>query len=59
VDWFNELGIYLGLFSGAPALAMDLATTPGLDAERHGYNIGYHLQNAAESFSAYPSGPGA
>lgn len=59
MDWFNELGIYLNLFRGAPALAMDVSTVPGLDAEREGYNIGYHLQNAPESFSAYPSGPGA
>jgi hypothetical protein len=59
VDWFNELGIYVGLLSGAPALAVDMAGTPGLDAEQHGYKMGYHLQNAPESFSAYPTGPGA
>lgn len=59
MDWFNELGVYVNLFAGAPALAVDMATTPGLDAERHGYNMGYHLQNAPEQFSAYPSGLGA
>lgn len=58
MDWFNEMGIYLHLFSGAPAVAVDMATTPGLDAETNGYRIGYHLQSAPESFSAYPSGPG-
>lgn len=53
MDWFNELGIYLQLFDGTPALAADMATTPGLDAESYGYDIGYRMQNAPEVFSPY------
>jgi len=55
VDWFNELGLYLRLLPGAHPMAMDMATTPGLDAERSGYNIGYRMQSAPESLSVYPS----
>jgi len=55
LDWFNQLGMYLRLLPGAGPMAMDMATTPGLDAERSGYQIGYHAQSAPESLSVYPS----
>jgi hypothetical protein len=56
MDWFNQLGVYSRLIPQAPALAFDLATTPGLDGELDGYNIGYHMQSAPEVIEPYPNG---
>lgn len=56
MDWFNALGVYSRLIPQAPALAFDLATTPGLDPDGPGYQIGYHMQNAPETIEPYPLG---
>jgi hypothetical protein len=56
MDWFNQLGIYASMLPSAQPLAMDLATTPGLDAERQGFMIGYHMNNAPETVQVYQSG---
>lgn len=49
------MGIYLRMMPNVGPMAMDMATTPGLDAERQGYNIGYHMQTAPEALAAYPT----
>lgn len=54
MDWFNELGNYLRLFDGTPAMAFDFTTTPGLDADSYGYDIAYRMQTANETFTPYP-----
>lgn len=55
MDWFTNLGVYTNMFPGAPALAADMAFNPALDAERNGFYLAYHLQNAPEEFEAYQS----
>lgn len=53
MDWFTDLGVYINLFPGAPALAADMAFNPQLSAEQNGFMMGYHMQNAPEHFEAY------
>lgn len=53
MDWFTNLGVYMNLFPDAPALAADMAFNPNTVAEENGFMIGYHLQNAPETFEAY------
>lgn len=54
MDWFNNMGVYLDLFPQTPAFAVDMATMPTLSAERNGFYMAYHMQNAPETFDMYP-----
>lgn len=54
MDWFTDLGVYYRLFQTSPALAFDLATTPGLNSEQGGFDIGYYAQSMPEIINTYP-----
>lgn len=54
MDWFTDLGVYYRMFQQSPALGFDLATTPGLDAEQHGFDLAYFAQTMPEMINVYP-----
>lgn len=54
MDWFTEMGVYLRLLPDSPAMAFDMATSPGMDPDEVGLPMVYHMQNMPESVSVYP-----
>ena len=55
MDWFTNLGVLARMLPTSPALAFDIATSPGLDVEKHGFDMGYYMQNMPETVSPYPN----
>ena len=54
MDWWQEVGNYLGFFDETPALAVDMALH-GPNANHVGYDLAFGLQAAATPIDVYPS----
>jgi hypothetical protein len=54
MDWWNEIGNYVSLFGGTPALAVDMALH-GPNADHVGYGLAYGLQSTPTPIDVYPA----
>lgn len=54
MDWWTEVGNYLGFFDDTPALAVDMALY-GPPASAVGYDLAFGLQAARTPIDIYPS----
>lgn len=54
MDWWNQIGNYLGFFDETPALAVDMALN-GPNAGVVGYDLAFGLQAARTPIDIYPS----
>lgn len=54
MDWWQEVGNYLGFFDETPALAVDMALH-GPNANHIGYDLAFGLQASSTPIDVYPS----
>lgn len=54
MDWWNQVGNYLGFFDETPALAVDMALS-GPNPGVVGYDLAFGLQAARTPIDIYPA----
>ena len=54
MNWWTQVGNYLGFFDETPALAVDMALS-GPNANHVGYDLAFGLQASRTPIDVYPS----
>lgn len=54
MNWWTQIGNYMGFFDETPALAVDMALN-GPNANHVGYDLAFGLQASKTSLDVYPS----